>query len=220
MESTNNFLYLIFSHTNNRMGGVIRTVTRYDYNHVSVALTSNLSKIYSFARHHHDTPFYGGFVCESATRFIKDDTVANVKIYAIPVSERQHRIAKNYINKVEREKGKYLYNMFSAATFPFHRRVNIDRAYTCVEFAVSVLRRIGAPRHGRISRFCSIEQLDQIYADYQIYEGSFPSYAGSPAESDGYMRKNTVRYRVGHTVGSNARLFGRLFRRLWHSIIP
>ena len=209
------YIYLIFSHTTNRMGEMIRTITQYDFNHVSLSLSENLSEIYSFARRHQDTPFFGGFVCESADRFNNDNGIANIKVCEIPVTPRQYRIAVNYINKIHREKEKYLYNMFSAASVPFKYRVRIDRAYTCVEFAVSVLRRAGVMRSLCIPRFCSIKQLDDLYSDLVIYQGEFPENVGSPAQADEYLQKTPVHNRVQFTVKCNARLFGRLCRKLW-----
>lgn len=212
------YIYLIFSHTTNRMGEMIRTLTQYEYNHVSISMSENLSEIYSFARHRKDTPFYGGFVCESADRFNNDNGIATIKVCEIPVTPRQYRIATNYINKIRREKEKYLYNMFSAASVPFKHRVRIDRAYTCVEFAVSVLRRIGAVRSLRIPRFCSIKQLDNIYSDLVIYQGEFPENIGSSAQDDQYLQRTPLHSRVHRTAKCNARLFGRLCRKLWKKL--
>lgn len=212
------YIYLIFSHTTNRMGEMIRTITQYDYNHVSISLSENLSEIYSFARHHQDTPFYGGFVCESVDRFINDNGVANIKVCEIPVTPRQYRIAKNQINKIQREKEKYLYNMFSAVGVPFKRRIKIDRAYTCIEFVISILRRIGAIRSLCIPKFCSIKQLDALYSDLVIYQGNFPENVVSSSQLDEYLQKTPVRSRVHCTVKCNARLFGRLCCKLWRKI--
>ena len=215
MKNNNSFLYLIFSHTNNKMSRFIRTVTNYEYNHVSVAFSSDLDPMYSFARKHKDTPFYGGFVVETPARYQNGDTPAKVKICAIPVSPIQLRLAQNYINKIARNGDKYLYNTVSAITNPLHRRINIDRAFTCVEFAVTVLKRIGAPMSNRIPRFCSIEQLDEIYAPTLIYQGDLQSSEDTRGYIDTYLNKNPMHYRVRKTVSSNARLIGRLCRKMW-----
>lgn len=212
------YIYLIFSRTNNKMSRFIRTVTNYDYNHVSVSLSPWLDPMYSFARRHKDTPFYGGFVKESPSRFIQGDTTATIKICAIPVSRIKFRIAQNYINKIARNGDKYLYNTISAMTNPLRRRVKIDRAFTCVEFVVTLLKRIGAPLSNRIPRFCSIEQLDNIYKEICIYEGEMQSATATASHIDDYLNHNSMHYRIRKTVTSNARLFGRLFRKLWHKI--
>ncbi len=214
------YIYLIFSRTNNKMSKFIRTMTNYDYNHVSVALDRGLDPMYSFARRHKDTPFYGGFVKESPSRYISGDAAAHVRICAIPVSRIKFRIAQNYINKIARNGDKYLYNTISAMTNPLHRRVKIDRAFTCVEFVVTLLKRIGAPLSNLIPRFCSIQQLDNIYKEVCIYEGEIQSTQATAAHIDDYLSHNSMHYRIRKTVTSNARLFGRLFRKLWHKISP
>lgn len=210
------YIYVIFSHTRNRIAGMIRAVTRYDYNHCSISTDPELTEIYSFARYYLDTPFYGGFVRESANRYHYGAEVARIKVCAVPVSVRQYETACSYIKNFEFDDNTYLYNMISAACFPFHKRVFIDRAYTCIEFVISVLCRCRAPGVNKIPRFCSIKQLDDIYSKYMIYEGEFPENAGSPREIDNYRRKNGLRYRVGNTVTANARLIKRFCRKLAH----
>ncbi len=216
MKNKAQFMYLVFSHTNTKMSRFIRTMTNYEYNHVSLSFSSGLDPLYSFARKYRDTPFYGGFVRETSARFNSGGTAATVRICAIPLSAIQLRTAQNYINKISRNGDKYLYNTISAITNPLHHRVNIDRAFTCVEFAIAVLKLIGAPLSNRIPRFCSIEQLNDIYAPMLIYQGNLQSPEDTRGYIDNYLDKNPMYYRVRKTVSSNARLFGRLCRKLWH----
>ena len=81
-------IYLIFSMTTTKVGKMIRRVTKYPYNHVSVSLTPDLAVIYSFARHYKDMPFYGGFVCEGIKRFCNRAGLAKIMVCAVPVTRR------------------------------------------------------------------------------------------------------------------------------------
>jgi hypothetical protein len=63
------YVYIVFSSTPYRIGKFIRRLTREAYNHVSIALDPDLTKMYGFARRYYRTPFYGGFVRESLSRY-------------------------------------------------------------------------------------------------------------------------------------------------------
>ncbi len=198
-------LYIIFSETPTRMGGMIRRVTHNKYNHVSIALDREFSQMYSFARHYQDTPLYGGFVRESAERYQS----ANVKVCDLSVSEEQYDEAKRYIDSIAAGEIQYLYNIISAACFVFHRRINIRDAYTCIEFIINVLRIAQAPESAKIPSFCSLRQLETIYGEHIIYEGKFPRLTAAEHFTDDYTRKNPLRYRFGKTISSNSRLLWR-----------
>lgn len=204
-------IYLVFSITTTRIGKMIRRITRYPYSHVSVSLTGDLAQVYSFARHYRDTPFYGGFVRETRLRYHDRNGKAKIMVCAVPVSSEQHVRAAEYIDCIAKNNQKYLYNVISAAFAPVHMRIFIDRAYTCVEFGVELLNHCGIAEAPDPRRFCSIERLIEIYGKYALYEGPFPDY---DAFADDYDHKNAMLRRVGTTLSSNARLLGRLCRRI------
>lgn len=207
-------IYLIFSITTTKVGKMIRRVTKYPYNHVSFSFSPDLSVIYSFARHYKDTPLYAGFVCEGLRRFYSEAGLARILVCAVPATKEQYDCAVAYTNEVSENKKYYIYNSISAAFVPMHTRVFIDRAYTCAEFAVELLahcRIEGAPDP---HRFCSIEELTENFRKYAIFEGPFNEYENSVPDNEDYERKNAITYRVRKTVSTNARLFGRFFKKI------
>lgn len=215
MKNTDNGeekIYLIFSITKTKIGKMIRKVTHYPYSHVSVALSPDLPVIYSFARHYKNTPFYGGFVNESRLRYCNEAGLARIMVCAVPVTRRQYEMASEYINEVTQNKRKYLYNVISAAFAPMHIRVCIDRAYTCIEFAIELLSHCGVEGAPEPGRFCSIQKLIGIYGKFAVYEGPFPECCAENCED--YEKNLAVLRRVKVTVATNARLFGRLCKRL------
>lgn len=212
-NSENRYIYLIFSHTDTHMGSLIRAVTGFEFNHVSVSLSDKLNPIYSFARHYKDTPFYGGFVKESSARFIGDSRYAIVKICAIPVDEEQYLKANQYIYRLEKQCDQYIYNLASAAVFPFHINVHIEQAFTCIEFATELLRHAAIRRSNLIPHFCSIRTLERIYNKFAIYRGKLPSGAGTVPESDDYLRRNGLGYHMLHAAKNGGLLLYRMFLR-------
>ena len=58
-------IFILVSQTGTGMAKLIRCVSRYPYNHVSLTLDPSLTKWYSFARYVRDVPLHGGLVSES-----------------------------------------------------------------------------------------------------------------------------------------------------------
>lgn len=217
-QNAQKYIYLVFSTTQNGMGRMIRRVTGYRFNHVSVALAAGTGRMYSFARHYKDAPLYGGFVCETARRFAGDSAhVATVRVCAIPVSDGQHRRARQYLNSLRRESGHYIYDLASAVTFPLGREVHVPGAMTCIQFAVTLLRRAAAPHSREIPEFCTIRELERIYGRYAIYDGPFPASpiadAAGTVPADDYLTPHRLTWRVGKTAKNVGRLVRRIVRR-------
>ena len=83
-----NKIYLVFSSTQNKMGQMIRSITKFEYNHVSISV-DEMKTLYSFARYYRDTPLSGGFVRESHARYLCEKHPAKVAICAIEVTNEQ-----------------------------------------------------------------------------------------------------------------------------------
>ena len=162
-------VYVIISATELKMGKIIRFLTRYKYNHVSITIDNELKYLYSFARYHKKTSLYAGFVKESMLRY-KD---SKIKIYKIPVDKYTYRKMKRYFKLLEKTKNKYLYNLFSALFFVIHKKVKIDRSFTCIEFTLYTLSRYVPKLNITDYKFYSIKDLDNLLNEYLMYEGNF-----------------------------------------------
>lgn len=166
-------LYVVFSATPYRMGRMIRLVTGEPYNHVAIALEQDLRQLYAFARRYYSTPFYGGFVIEEPCRYHHRGRTAQVRICRIPVSDAQWDSLRGQMEEMQTRSSHFLYNHLSAAAAPLHRRVVIRDAYTCAEFAISVLRQLGYHFHSR--RYYSIGAIAQQLETFRVYDGDFPA---------------------------------------------
>ena len=119
------FIYVAFLSTPYRIGKLIRRVTGFPYNHTAVSLSPEMRYLYSFSRHYKNAPFYGGFTKESVLRYRKKDIFARIKICAVPVSEENYQKAKKRLDIFANHSEEHIYNMISAACFPFKTRVKI-----------------------------------------------------------------------------------------------
>lgn len=176
-EPTQKYIYIVFICSPTGIGKAIRFVTRNLYSHVAVSFDKNLSTMYSFARYYKNVPMFGGFIEESILRYtLYDADSVPVKICAIPVSVQKYEEAVAYINAIKENSSQYIYNSYSMAMALFHKRVRIGQAYTCLEFANSVLSECGITEEIKPDRYYSIADVEDILKDFVIYEGDLWEY--------------------------------------------
>ena len=202
-----NAVYIVFSATPTGMGRLIRKATRNRYNHVSLSLSRDIRKMYTFARLHRTIPLYGGFVVESILRYQSFAGTARVKICRVEVPESQLTYLHNYLERLWNEREEYIYNTPAALASLVHLRPAISKAYTCVTFVQELLSRY---RLAGVTEADSptVRSLERRLAPYVIYEGPAPAASGDWGE-DPYPVETTTRYAVYTT----ARHFGRLAKR-------
>lgn len=179
MSGKPRYLYVLFSATPYRMGYWIRRVTGEPYNHVAIATEEDLSRLYAFARRYYHTPFYGGFVQEHPCRYRHNGASAKVRLYRLPLTERQWEALQKLLHTMDAQADHYLYNHLSALTAPLHVKVRVRDAFTCAEFAVSVLSALGFDFDP--SRFYTIGGIARRLEAYHIYTGEFPVRSGEDA---------------------------------------
>ena len=199
------YLYVVFSSTPNKMGALIRRFTGNRYNHVSIALDSSLTQMYSFARRYYHTPFYGGFVKESISRYHINGQSARIRICRIPITLEQHQILENHLFHMLRRQERYLYNHLSAITVPLRRRVNVRDAYICVDFVAQLLQSVGIGVDP--DRNYTVDELERLLHPYTVYTGPAPE---AKIHDTTYFAPKPV----PHPVLTTALAFLELFERL------
>ena len=205
-------LYVVFSATPYRMGRAIRMVTRFEYNHVALAL-SETGPLYSFARKYGNVPLCGGFVEESPLRYRNRGRRARIFVCRIPVTEEQYAAVVHKLNAIKRQQQRYVYNLYSAAAAPLHRRIALPRSFTCVEFAVALLAEGGILRSEETGRFWSISALMARLTPFEIYQGPFPKQENPRWKNDSFPRRKGTFAVVALTALTVARLTVRLAKK-------
>lgn len=213
MSYEQKYIYVMFSSTPFKMGKFIRKITNYEFNHVSVCLHTKEMTMYSFARIFKGHPFYGGFVKESSARFIHNETCAHVKLCAIPVSDTQYNRLKKYVEQMEDDSDKYVYNHLSVIGAVFKKKVKVKDAYTCVEFTTKLLNKSEALPQMDKNKFYGIRELEETLAQYVVYQGPFENMRLEVNNHGDTFYKNK-NYYTGMYLAfcTNARLFYSFFR--------
>lgn len=193
-------LYLMISRTETGIGRMIRAVSHYPYNHVSLTLDPTLQSWVSFARYAWDIPLYGGFIEEPAERYLAGGKAVDVRIFRLDIPADRAEHLRGLFAQAGNRDFKLIYNTFDAIASTVGRKMQIPNAYTCLSFACAVL--------GLQCR--TIQEMDYTLTPYLIYEGPLSSLVSdSGSRSDAYFT------RMGLLRGSwnTAKHFAVLSRR-------
>lgn len=195
------YLYVMLSRTPTGMGKIIRLFTRSPYNHVSLTLDGSYRQFVSFARYRVDTPLAGGYITESAERFLAGDSEVPVRIFRVELTEEKaQQLTKLFARAGDRSTG-LIYDSLAALLSTFRIRTHIPGAYTCLSFASKVLD----------TPFRSLQELANHLSPLEIFHGDLRTVVqDSNDRSDPYF---TPRGFLRGTADTAAH-FGRLFCRL------
>lgn len=195
-------IYIVFSTTPYKIGKFIRFFTKERFNHISVSFDRNLDCAYTFARRYASAPFFGGLVKDSGTRYFYKNRCSEIAVCRIEVAAETYTAMQNTCAAMHKEE--YLYNYFSVAGYIFKRRIFINQAFTCVEFAAYILSFADA----RINKssFYTIDGLFDIYRDRVIYSG-IPYFAKT---DDNYGMKRGMIKSFADTAASIFNLIKRI----------
>ena len=184
-------VYIVFSATPYKIGKMIRTITKDAYNHASIALDEDLTRMYGFARRYCKVPLYGGFVKESTSRYNPKGINSTVRIHAIPVTEDVYRTLEARINNMYENREAYLYNHLSFLAVPLKKPIPVRDAYTCLEFCVEVMHSIGLDVTP--GKYYSIHDILTFLEPYTLYEGPMPQTSEYDAD---FFAKHPIPYPV------------------------
>ena len=200
-----NYIYVVFSSTPYKIGKTIRALTGEKYNHVSIALDAELTQMYSFARRYYKTPFYGGFVKESLSRYQLNQNKATVEICKIPVTKLQHERIRIRMRQMLRNSKRYLYNHISIFGTLVKRPVKTKGAYTCAEFCVLILNELGFKLDSK--KYYTIGELENLLHEYAVYTGPIPDETDHDSE---FYAKKPIPHPALKTIKDFLKLFPRI----------
>lgn len=168
-------LYIILSGTASRVGKMIRTLTRYPYNHVSVSLSKELDTLHTFARFRRANHLIGGYTRENIrTLSLGRKRSVAVKIFAVPVTEEGMESVQFYIKSIAEDVERYYYNLLVAFTFRGRGERTLYKTMTCMDFARGCLAVGGAdiPLEHRQS----LGELEEALGPWECYTGEIMAY--------------------------------------------
>mgnify|MGYP003301901910 CR=1 FL=1 len=181
------YLYVMISQTDTAMARLIRTLSRYPYNHVSMTLDPEFRSWCSFARYHQDAPFYSGFIKEPVERFLAKTGDAHVRIFRLEITKDKARRIEQLFLQAGRKEIRLIYNYFDAAASVLNLKIAIAGSYTCLSFACAVIGR----------QYRQIEDLNDALEPNLYYEGSLADLV-----PDSGSREDTYFQPIGFVRGN------------------
>jgi hypothetical protein len=167
------FLFVMISRTDTGMGRLIRFFTADRYNHVSLCLDGNFQHFVSFARYRQDVPLAGGYVTESAARLRSCGKTMPVRIFKIEISPSDAEKLKQLFQIADHTP--LVYNSLGALLQGCHIHCHIPGAYTCLEFAETILGK----------SYPSISALGDDLEPWEIYHGDLFQILKCPPSVEG-----------------------------------
>ncbi len=207
------YMYIVFSSTNTKMGRFIRFFTKYKYNHVSLTFVKNFDRMYSFARYSKNSPLVGGFVEESTLRYFEDkNNQVQVKVCRIPITMETYEQILGYVNLMQ-SSNQYIYNTFSAILHSVHKGLPIEKSYTCVEFVGEVLNISSIDHDIDFNQIYSIAELEHYLDEFAIFEGDLKEIVRfSSWGNDAYLKKIALLYIWTSTIKHMLKLVYRIIK--------
>lgn len=190
-------IYIMISETDTGVGRIIRTISKYRYNHCSLTFDPTFRTWYSFARYRQDAPFYSGFIQEPVERFLAKTGDAYVRIFRLELADDHAQRVQELFSYAGREDAGLIYNYFDILAATVGLSVPVAGAYTCLGFTCAVL--------GRDYR--TIEELDEDLTDCLFYDGSLAQLAPDSGSRDDIYFRNLGKLRA---CRKTAKMFGRI----------
>lgn len=169
-------IYIVLTHTGTLLSNIIKTYTKNEYSHVSIALDEELEEIYSFGRINPYIAFIGGLVKESLTsgtfkRFKK----TNTSVYELEVTDKQYEYIQTKIQKMMEHKEEYKFNIKGLFYVALNKKVKKPKTFYCAEFVKYVLEssNIDTSKLPEIIKPEDFKKMDNMEL---IYKGKLRKY--------------------------------------------
>ncbi len=133
-------IYIVLSQTGTLPSKLIRLATGAEFNHTSISVSKDLSKMYSFGRRHPYNPFWGGFVneCPSKGTFKRFPNTKAV-IFEVDVSEETYQSISSQLEEMMSDQNKYHYNYVGLVLAWARIARKKKNCYFCSEFVSELL---------------------------------------------------------------------------------
>lgn len=140
MNGTHKQIFIVITQTGTMLSRILKRITGAEYNHASLSLSQDLTRMYSFGRRHPYNPFWGGFVIESphAGTFRRfSDTTAI--ILAVEITEERYAALEATLEAMWARREQFSYNLGGLLLAYFHILWKRSNRYYCSEFVEAML---------------------------------------------------------------------------------
>lgn len=171
-------IYIVLTHTGTVLSNIVKAYTKNPFSHVSIALDKDLQKMYSFGRLKPSNPFFAGFVHEyihkgTFKRFYNTTT----KIYSLEVTEEQYEKMEKIINRMEKQKEKYKFNILGLFAVAFNIKIRRENTLYCAEFVKFLFDE--SKINNDLPEIIKPVDFENLKGIKQVYKGLLRNYKAS-----------------------------------------
>lgn len=205
----------MLSSTGTKFAGCLRKVGKLQYNHASISLDAELTKLYAFARPQHNGVFCGKLVHETLERYtLNQDGDVPVVVLKVPCTQEQYAWVEETVHRIEAD-ADYMYNLFSVLSYPLTKGFKTYKAFTCVEFISYLLSELGYPFEQPFYRYKPDDLLD-VLGDCVVYQGDVRGCMQDMQGVEPYFAPFTRQVLWGNTKGF-VKIFARSVKGICHT---
>ncbi len=170
-------IYLVLTQTDSFLSHLIRVYTGADYNHISIALSSDLEPMYSFGRRQAYNPYWGGFVKEhlhSGTfkRFPRTRAV----VLSLSVSETSYNGIRDVLEEMYESKEQFGYDFIGLCLAAIKVEKRRNNKYYCSDFVKTIFRKYNVPGAEDLKTFTAPSDFLSFPGTKVIYRGLLKEY--------------------------------------------
>lgn len=170
-------IYIVISQTGTILSRTLKLITKAEYNHASISLSSDLNTMYSFGRVNPYNPFIGGFVKESPYfGTFKRFSDTKVIVLSISISDEQYLSLQKKLNAMFLNKEHYHYNYLGLFLAGIHIHYRHKSRYYCSEFVKEMLINHGVPAAERLNPITKPIHFLELPNVTEIYCGRLTNY--------------------------------------------
>lgn len=201
------YIVLIKAHTG--LGSIARKFTHYPYTHIAVCLDRSLTDFISFSRRYHFFPFEAGFTHEYRDYYaFGTHRDFGAKVFRLRVGDDEYKNILSFIE--ERERGGYLFNVYSMATMPLIGGFRIKGAENCMSFTAQIIELSGCAKLSKPYWRYSIKDMDGLLTGHEIFEGKVKKRKQD--DHPAYMVKFSITRYIGGMIKLILPLTARLIK--------
>lgn len=176
-------IYLVLSQTGSLLSQVLKIVTGAEYNHISISLSSELARMYSFGRRHPYNPFWGGFVVESIHGgTFKRFTRTKAAVISVPVSGEVYDGIRRTLERMLAEQTTYHYDFLGLLLAALHIHYRRNRRRYCSEFVKELLLNFHIKGVGQLPDIVQPVHFLALPQGRLVFHGYLRDYPGKEAQ--------------------------------------
>lgn len=165
---------IVFTQTHTFVGSVIRIVTGGKYNHCSLIIDDDFSRLYSFSRYYTKFWFTGCFCIETISKLAFNKKVLNGAIAKINITDFEYVRVMKFIRYMSN--GVHIYNYINAVLVPLKVSIDSDNSYICSTFVARILTFIDEISLDKKYSLYKPMDLYYLLKRFVYYEGDLISF--------------------------------------------